>query len=440
MFATFRLSKLTIISTAIILLYSCKSSRQGLFGKKTAHERYGAALESAGLHTTTMGRLWFTAADKGLAQPLRITVPYKETGYFPADRPASAGYRFAAKRGEKIVISITTTPAAGVLFFTELWKPGTGTEKSTLLEIVDTLVRRLEYEVENDTSFLLRLQPELLKGVEYTLTIALQSSLAFPVQASGNPKVISLWGAARDGGARDHEGVDISATFRTPVVAAADGRVTRVNENNLGGKVIFMNPAGKDFNLYYAHLDSQIVTQGQLVKRGDVLGLLGKTGNARTTIPHLHFGIYASGGAIDPIAFIDREKPQPALVTASTESLNKMARTKSAATIYDHPSSNASTITKLEANQVLQILSATRNWYKIRLPDNREGFVSSDVVVTTTMNNLKVRNAARLLDAPSVTAPAQSIIDSGSTIAVKGKYLNYYLVTHNNKDGWIIQQ
>jgi murein DD-endopeptidase MepM/ murein hydrolase activator NlpD len=68
-------------------------------------------------------------------------------------------------------------------------------------------------------------------------------------------------------------------------IAAANGRISSVTENNLGGKVMFMRPAGKDFTLYYAHLDEQLVSEGQDVRTGDTIGLVGNTGNARTTPP-----------------------------------------------------------------------------------------------------------------------------------------------------------
>ena len=57
--------------------------------------------------------------------------------------------------------------------------------------------------------------------------------------------------------------------------------------------------------LYYAHLDQQLVSPGERVNAGEIVGTVGNTGNARTTAPHLHFGIYAVGrGAIDPYWFI----------------------------------------------------------------------------------------------------------------------------------------
>jgi peptidoglycan LD-endopeptidase LytH len=68
----------------------------------------------------------------------------------------------------------------------------------------------------------------------------------------------------------------------------ADGVVTRVEENTLGGRVIFLAPNNKDYSLYYAHLQEQTAKPGQRVKTGDTIGLMGNTGNARTTAPHLH--------------------------------------------------------------------------------------------------------------------------------------------------------
>jgi murein DD-endopeptidase MepM/ murein hydrolase activator NlpD len=55
---------------------------------------------------------------------------------------------------------------------------------------------------------------------------------------------------------------------------------------------------------YYAHLDRQLVTAGTYVKEGDLIGLVGSSGNARGSAPHLHFGIYTAGGAVDPLPYI----------------------------------------------------------------------------------------------------------------------------------------
>ncbi|MEO6637116.1 MAG: M23 family metallopeptidase, partial [Ginsengibacter sp.] len=300
----------------LIVPGACNTLKNPFSSNRSPHEKYGDAIDEAGLKKTQLGILWFDAAEKALAQPQPVSFPYKETGYFPAEKPSAAGYIFDATRGENIVVSLGLRPADSTLFFAELWQPSSG--KPSFLTAMDTLNKTLKYTVKKDGKFIVRIQPQLLRSIEYTIVINRSPSLAFPVDSSGNPKIISLWGAGRDKGSRKHEGVDISANFRTPALASADG-VTRVTENNLGGKVVFLRDDKMGYSLYYAHLDSQIAHTGDRVKAGDTIGLVGKTGNAQHTIPHLHFGIYTMGGAIDPIVFIDPKIKQPQPVKASLE-------------------------------------------------------------------------------------------------------------------------
>jgi murein DD-endopeptidase MepM/ murein hydrolase activator NlpD len=134
-------------------------------------------------------------------------------------------------------------------------------------------------------------------------TPSLSRSLAFPVSGS-RANIGSFWGDERDGGKRRHEGIDIFAKKGTPVVAVCDGIITSVGTNRLGGKVIWMQACTHPWSAYYAHLDDQKVKAGQLVKKGQVLGTVGNTGNAITTPPHLHFGIYRWIGVADPLPYV----------------------------------------------------------------------------------------------------------------------------------------
>ena len=126
----------------------------------------------------------------------------------------------------------------------------------------------------------------------------------------------SFWGDPRDGGQRRHEGIDIFAPKLTPAIAVADGYVSGVTEGGIGGKAVWLNVAGKNIHLYYAHLDRQLVRDGQAIKQGDTLGLIGNTGNAKYTAPHLHFGIYTPDGPVDPFPFVNKTiKTAPPLAT-----------------------------------------------------------------------------------------------------------------------------
>jgi murein DD-endopeptidase MepM/ murein hydrolase activator NlpD len=85
------------------------------------------------------------------------------------------------------------------------------------------------------------------------------------------------------------------------VIAAADGVVVRLGGGALGGNAVFVTGRGGR-TYYYAHLDRYAEVEiGQIVRRGDVLGYVGNTGNAHSTPPHLHFGVYTATGSINPL-------------------------------------------------------------------------------------------------------------------------------------------
>ena len=96
------------------------------------------------------------------------------------------------------------------------------------------------------------------------------------------------------GGSRAHEALDIMAPRHTPVRAVEDGRIQKLFTSKAGGLTIYeFDPTGT-FTYYYAHLDryADDLHEGQTVKRGDVIGYVGSTGNAAPDAPHLHFAIF----------------------------------------------------------------------------------------------------------------------------------------------------
>jgi murein DD-endopeptidase MepM/ murein hydrolase activator NlpD len=171
------------------------------------------------------------------------------------------------------------------------------------------------YEANADREVVIRFQPELLRTGSVDISLRAAPALLFPVANARPPDLKSVYGDPRDAGRRQHEGVDIFARRGTPVLSAGDGVVVRVGESTLGGRVVWVWDLSRGLRLYYAHLDEQRVRTGQRVRRGDVIGTVGNTGNARTTPPHLHFGIYERArGAIDPYWFI--APPAAATTTA----------------------------------------------------------------------------------------------------------------------------
>ncbi len=118
------------------------------------------------------------------------------------------------------------------------------------------------------------------------------SALLMPVEGVIISDIADTWGAARGSG-RSHEGQDIFAPQGTPVYSATDGFVYRIDTTTLGGNMVMIAGAGGR-RYYYAHLDSWAdIHEGKWVDAQSIIGYVGNTGNAVTTPPHLHFGIYS---------------------------------------------------------------------------------------------------------------------------------------------------
>jgi murein DD-endopeptidase MepM/ murein hydrolase activator NlpD len=136
------------------------------------------------------------------------------------------------------------------------------------------------------------------------------AKLAMPLEDVRKKEIADTWQAARGEG-RKHEGQDIFAPRGTPILSATRGYIYNIGENPLGGQTVSVVGAGGRL-YYYAHLDSYArgIAVGDFVTTRTVLGYVGTTGNAQGTPPHLHFGIYTSSGAINPLPMLtDRIPP-----------------------------------------------------------------------------------------------------------------------------------
>lgn len=114
------------------------------------------------------------------------------------------------------------------------------------------------------------------------------------------------WHAPRATGRR-HLGCDVFARRGTPLVAVQDGVVTRLLTLSLGGVSLRLVNDRDDY-FYYAHLLRYApgLSEGARVRKGQVIGFVGNSGNARTTPPHLHFEVHPYGGpAVDPFPYLE---------------------------------------------------------------------------------------------------------------------------------------
>ena len=150
------------------------------------------------------------------------------------------------------------------------------------------------------------------------------TKLAMPLPEVAKRQIADTWHAPR-GTNRLHEGQDIFAPKGTPILSATNGFVYNIGENNLGGQTVSVIGAGGRV-YYYAHLDAYApgLAVGDRVNTRTVLGYVGTTGNAQGTPPHLHFGIYTSNGAINPLPLLtDRTAPRVTNATPQRTTRNR---------------------------------------------------------------------------------------------------------------------
>ena len=121
--------------------------------------------------------------------------------------------------------------------------------------------------------------------------------LAMPVDGVSRDRLRDSFDERRGGGLRGHEAIDIMAPRGTPVRAVEDGHVAKLFRSVAGGLTIYLFDPTQTFSYYYAHLDRYAsgLKDGQQVRRGEVIGYVGSTGNATEDAPHLHFAVFQLG-------------------------------------------------------------------------------------------------------------------------------------------------
>ena len=144
------------------------------------------------------------------------------------------------------------------------------------------------------------------------LAVLRAKQLAVPVAGVRVDQLLDTYSERRGtGGARLHGALDIPAPRGTPVLSADDGRVLQVDTSQGGGLSVYVGDPTERFIYYYAHLNAfrPGLATGQQVRKGDVVGYVGTTGNAPPNVPHLHFAIARSddprrwwaGTPLDPL-------------------------------------------------------------------------------------------------------------------------------------------
>ncbi|MGO4912504.1 peptidoglycan DD-metalloendopeptidase family protein [Leeuwenhoekiella sp. W20_SRS_FM14] len=367
-----------VVCAFVLLMVSCDKLTKAtdFITQPTAREIYARNFKTDSIPYT----LWKTAFTNALKDSLTIASPYLESGRFNPERFPVYSYDFRLERGRSYTFALQTDTLNPLVFIDLYEKTSDSLAYFNLIEQAEYNSKKLRFSTKKEGNYKIVVQPQL--GAQSTFTFSLSSTLAysFPVAGISEKAIQSYWGASRDGGKRSHEGVDIFADRGTPVLASVDGIVGRTGNRGLGGKQVWLRESLFGNSLYYAHLDSIIARDGLRVKRGDTLGLVGNTGNARTTPPHLHFGIYGRGtGAINPLSFLKQETRLKTAEVDADAPLDYLIKNK-VANLRNSASAKAKKIGVLNRNDTIQVLGVVNDWLHIATQDSQRAYIHQSLV------------------------------------------------------------
>ncbi|MFV9483760.1 peptidoglycan DD-metalloendopeptidase family protein [Christiangramia sp. ASW11-125] len=323
--------------------------------------------------------IWESRIQKALNDSIEVEMPYTEAGNLKPKSFHIYSYQAYLKPGE-ILNTNFKTDSSSTLIFTEIYRRNNQTKKFEQV-LKPKPDGSISYEVEENGLYKVIFQPEIEAHTPFTIQLAIVAAYQFPVSGGENADIGSYWGDIRDGGSRDHEGIDIFADRATPVVATTSGRIGFSGEKGLGGKQVWLRDSKRSQSIYYAHLDS-IIPNLNSVKTGDTLGFVGNTGNAKTTPPHLHFGIYRRNtGAIDPLGFVYKTETLESAIPKDNEIAQQLRVSSTKANLRNKAAASNSKIMKTARNgELLFVQGKTADWYHVRDSLDRSMYVHESLV------------------------------------------------------------
>lgn len=350
--------------SGIFFTISCNNFGKDFFGKKSAKEAYQDVLKKKNPVVLTA---WDYAGSFALEHPHLLLDSYSEYGTTKAGIADANAFQINLKPGQRLIASYKIDsffmPA-----FLEIWVNDVAGKK--LLASADSLLKIVNYFSKSGGNYIVKFQPKMEVNINFELVIQIAAGLDFPIDSKSKSNIGSLWGDPRDGGVRKHEGIDIFAAKGSNILAEADGTIAYIDETEIGGKVVSLRPKSEDFTIYHAHLDEQKVKAGDIVSKGQIIGTVGNTGNAKTTAPHLHLGIYGRSGAVDPLYFV---KKTAIVISPKPKKLLQSVKLGTTATLYAGPDSKNPY--NIKTGFIATSEAITNGFYRVKLKDGSKGFV-----------------------------------------------------------------
>lgn len=236
--------------------------------------------------------LWRAAATPA-PPPTTAPAPRVQTQALPADAPASA---VVAERAHTESMASATPPHT-----TSAVALAAQAAPAPQAIVEDTAQAKADADADAATESAVQAAQQAA-GPDDPLpgdtAILAARALTIPVQGVRADQLSDTYTDARAGGARRHDAIDIMAPAGTPVLAVEDGRIAKLFFSQGGGGItIYQFDPGEQYAYYYAHLERYAdgLQEGQAVRRGQLIGYVGSSGNASPSAPHLHFAIFKLG-------------------------------------------------------------------------------------------------------------------------------------------------
>ena len=361
---------------AMMLVVSCSKIRKITddITQPTAREAYKRDFKGA----DSLYAAWEQAFQTATLDSLQVAAPYGESGKFRPTNITAYSYLVTLEEGESLSAKVERDSLQQKVFI-DIFEVNDSGQTKIISNERDTDF--VEYPVAKSGYYKVVVQPEIMANTNFTILLNTAPLYGFPVAGKGNAAIQSFWGYERDGGKRQHEGIDIFAPRGTPVVAVADGIISNIGDRGLGGKQVWQRVGAFGHSIYYAHLDEITAVGGSRVSKGDTVGFVGSTGNAKGGAPHLHFGIYKNfGGAVNPLAFVYTQSKISAASFRSNIKSEVFKIKNAAATLRQGPSTTAPKIGMLQKNDMVRVLGQHKEWLHVRTAMNQKAFVHQSLV------------------------------------------------------------
>ena len=392
---------------------------------------------------------WRRAGEEALAEPLPIELPYDEHRLLGGAAIASGAEAtaFEVSLFPPAVLHLRAAAGAdavGGLLVDVLQRRG---ERFTPLLALGPADIDVRWSPPVGGRYLVRVQPALSSTGTFALALASRPPLDFPVLTDASDPVRSRFGVPRDGGRREHHGIDIFAPRGTPVLAAADGMVVRTGDSGRGGLHVWQrgeDEAGRYLgSLYYAHLDRIDVPVGRRVTRGTPIGTVGNTGNARTTPPHLHFGLYRRyRGPVDPLPLVGERRDLPAPLPDADGAAPWLAVRSPALNLRAGPGTRNAVLGQLVGGDLVRVVATSGNWARVRTRPASgvalDGYVSRELLGAAEPAPRVLERERVLIAFPEAGAPRLGLLPPGTTVTDSGAFGRYRRVgTPDGLQGWL---